>query len=125
MAQACEWLEQAERLHRQFFRLGAPVGARTVWEPPIDVIEDEDWITIFVALPGVEPHSVEVSMDPSGLLVRAERRLPLDDRDCVIRQLEIPHGHFERRIDLPQTRLEPARREWVNGCLVLELRKIR
>ena len=37
-AEACQMLEQAERMHRQFFRLGSPRGARTVWEPPVAVL---------------------------------------------------------------------------------------
>jgi HSP20 family protein len=27
-AEACQMLEQAERMHRQFFRIGAPRGSR-------------------------------------------------------------------------------------------------
>ena len=41
-AQACELIDQAERMHRQFFRLAARRrGARPSWEPPVDVFEDE------------------------------------------------------------------------------------
>jgi len=122
-AEACQFLEQAERLQRQFFRLGESTGESRGWEPPIDVFEDEEKITILVALPGVPPERVEVTMEPRCLVIRAERRLPIDDRDCSIRRLEIPHGYFERRIALPQQRLEPVHRESVNGCLVLVMRK--
>jgi hypothetical protein len=40
-AQAVDLLEQAERMHRQFFRLTASERPQAVWEPPVDVFEDE------------------------------------------------------------------------------------
>ena len=40
-AQACDFIEQAERMHRQFFRLASSPRAQAVWEPPADVFENE------------------------------------------------------------------------------------
>ncbi len=121
-AEALQLMERAERMQRQFFRLGG-MGARAAWEPPVDVFEDERKITVVVALPGVSPDGVEVTYDPLGLLLRAERRIPFEDQACSIRQLEIPHGYFERRIPLPAEPLELVARKWVDGCLVLTLRR--
>ena len=121
-AEACQLVEQAERLQRQFFRFGH-AEARTVWEPPVDVFEDEREVIVIVALPGVASESVEASLDARGLTVRAERRIPFDDGTCTIRRLEIPYGWFERRVSLPQMPLDPGTRTWVNGCLVVTLRK--
>src|SRR5262249_14685386 len=122
--EALQLLEEAERMHRQFFRLGAP-GAVTAWEPPVDMFEDDGEITIVVALPGVSPELVEVTHERHSVLVRAERRIPLQDRACAIQQLEIPYGYFERRIPLPAESLELAARKWADGCLILSLRKRR
>lgn len=122
--EALQLMEQAERMHRQFFRLGA-AGARTAWEPPVDVFEDEREITIVVAMPGVSPERVEVTYEPHNLLIRAERRIPFEDRACSIQLLEIPYGYFERRIALPAEPLEPGVAKWVDGCLILSLRKQR
>jgi HSP20 family molecular chaperone IbpA len=115
-------IEQAERLQRQFFRLGHG-QAHASWEPPVDVFEDEREVTVIVALPGVSPESVEASCDARGLLVRAERRTPFEDGSCAIRRLEIPHGWFERRIPLPPVPLEQGTRKCVDGCLIVTLRK--
>lgn len=119
--QAIELLEQAERMHRQFFRLAASERARPVWEPPVDVFEDEDGIVIVVALPGVPADRVEVTYEPGVLVVRAERALPFSGTRRAIRHLEIPYGTFERRIPLRQVRLDGATRELADGCLILRL----
>ena len=123
-AEACQMLEQAERLHRQFFRLNAPRGARTAWEPPVNVFEDDESYTIIVALPGVPPECVEVLLDSSSIVVRATCELPFGTSARAIRRLEIPYGYFERRIQLPAMRFEVTRRDAVNGCLTLQLRKV-
>jgi HSP20 family protein len=122
-SQAIELLEQAERMHRQFFRLAASKRAHLTWEPPVDVFEDEDGIVIVVALPGVPADRVEVTYEPGVLAVRGERPLPLSGTCSSVRHLEIPYGSFERRIPLAQARLENATRELVDGCLILRLRK--
>jgi len=75
-AQAFDLIERAERMHRQFFRLSASARPHAVWEPPVDVFEDEREVIIVVALPGVPPERIEVSTEPAALVVRAECPLP-------------------------------------------------
>jgi HSP20 family molecular chaperone IbpA len=122
-AQACELIDQAERMHRQFFRLAASAPAPASWEPPVDVFEDEREVVIVVALPGVPAERVEVTVEAGELVVRAERRLPSTGARSVVRRLEIPYGRFERRIALREVRLEGATREVADGCLTLRLYK--
>jgi HSP20 family molecular chaperone IbpA len=122
-AQACDLIEQAERMHRQFFRLTTSGPAQPVWEPPVDMFEDEREVVIIVALPGVPAERTEVAIEAGELVVRAERRAPLGGRAGALRRLEIPYGYFERRIRLPEARLEATLRESIDGCLILRLRK--
>ena len=122
-SQAIDLLEQAERMHRQFFRLSPSERTRPTWEPPVDVFEDEDDLVIVVALPGVPANRVEVTYEPGVLVVRAERPLPMFGACGAVRHMEIPYGYFERRIALAEAQLEGATRELVDGCLVLKLRK--
>ena len=124
-AEACQMLDQAERLQRQFFRLDFPRGARVAWQPPVDVFEDEREFVVVVALPGVSPDNAEAKIDGGTLLIRARRRLSLQDRHYSIERMEIPHGYFERRLVLPQIRLELGSQQWSDGCLILTIRKVR
>jgi HSP20 family molecular chaperone IbpA len=122
--QAYDLLQEAERLHRQFFRLSASAHACPVWEPPADVYEDEHELVAVIALPGVPADRIHVSLEGGALVVRAESRSPRPARAGGIRRLEIPYGHFERVIQLPAGRLEAVGRDLVDGCLVLRLRKL-
>ena len=113
-------LEQADRMQRQFFRL-AGQDARARWEPPVDVFADGDEILVEVALPGVPADRIELVCAPGELIVRGERRLPRRLASAAIQRLEIPHGHFERRLALPAGTWQLAGQELANGCLQLLL----
>jgi HSP20 family molecular chaperone IbpA len=120
-AEACEAIERAQRLHRQFFHRS---HAMPYWEAPCDVFETDRTLTIVIALPGVEPDAIEVSLSAGVLIVGGKRPLPRELEQARIHRMEIPHGHFERRIELPPIRFEMSRRQFANGCLTVQLRKL-
>jgi HSP20 family protein len=123
-AQACDLLDEAERLHRRFFRLNSSPRAEPAWEPPVDVFEDDREVIIVAAMPGVTADRVQVVQEAQTLTIHGVRALPFAGRSVAVRQLEIPYGAFERRIPLPPGRLEAGNPELTHGCLVLRLRKI-
>ncbi len=120
---ALDLLDRAERMHRQFFQpLAHITGRRPGWEPPVDVFETDRELIILIALPGVAAADISVGFDGKVLSVVGERALPSKDA-AVIRRMEIPHGRFERRIDLGGRVLELVREELANGCLALRFSK--
>jgi HSP20 family protein len=122
-AEACDLIDEADRLHRRFFRLGASRRDVPTWEPPVDVFEDDREILLVVAMPGVSAERVQVISEPGALVVRGVRPIPLAGSRHRVRQLEIPYGAFERRIPLPPGPLEVGAPELAQGCLYLRLRR--
>jgi HSP20 family protein len=119
---AAALLDQAERLHRQFFRLATATPAS--WEPPVDVFENERELIIVVAMPGVAAERIQVLQDDGALIVRGSRILPLGKTGHRVRQLEIPYGVFERRLLLPPGRFEIGVPDLSQGCLTLRLLRL-
>jgi HSP20 family molecular chaperone IbpA len=120
-AEACAMLAEAERLHRQFFEVASGRGA-PVWEAPVDVLEEGADLAIWVALPGVAPESIEVSIEGAVLSVSGVRKLRVSAR-AIIRRLEIPHGRLERRVALPANGYFLEDIDVRNGCVQLRLRR--
>lgn len=121
--EALELLERAERLHRQFFQ---PIHHRDHcpnWEPPVDIFETQHGFVILVALPGVTAEQLDVAVDGGIVTIRGQRVMPAPCKTATIHRLEIPYGHFERRIELPPVELHPGQRLLKDGCLVLTLNK--
>jgi HSP20 family protein len=120
-AEACEMLERAQQLQRQFFRFGRAVAAEPRWEPPVDILAYGDEVEIAVALPGVAAEHIEVRTDSGLLLISAVRPLPVTRHATGVHRLEIPYGRFERRIALPEGRYRLLEQVYANGCLILRL----
>lgn len=119
--EACEVLERAERLQRQFLRYLGPGADAAVWEPPVDVLESDEGVVLLFALPGVAPEDIDVTLEPSALTVSAVRRLKLDHPGALIRRLEIPHGRFIRRVPLTGVPLMISATRYERGCLEVHL----
>lgn len=116
--EALSLLDRAERLQRQFFRVGPAAGAQN-WEPPVDVIEAPDGVRVHVALPGVAAESIVIGLEQEAMTIAALRPFPSCEGGDRIHRLEIPYGRFERRIALPLHALELTERSLANGVLTL------
>jgi len=123
-AEACDLLEQAERMHRQFFRPEVMRAGPPRWQPPVDVFQTRDELWIIAALPGVQPDQVEVAVDGRFLVIAGVRPMPEVLREAVIHRLELPQGRLERRLELPAGRYAVGPWRLTDGCLVLNLRLI-
>ena len=122
-SEAVELLEQAERLHRQYFRFACTASQQRRWEPPVDIVESARDLRISVALPGVSVERIQLRADSGVLLIEATRPAPTRVNDVAVHRLEIPYGRFERRVALPPGRYELAEQAYSNGCLELVLIK--
>ncbi|MFZ9610988.1 MAG: Hsp20/alpha crystallin family protein [Methylococcales bacterium] len=122
-AEACEVLQQADRLHRQFFRPAITKAHKLFWEPPADVYETPNEVKIMIALPGVPHEELFIQLENNLLTISGERRLPISS-ESQIHRLEIPYGCFKRQIELPIGHFEIGMRELINGCLLVLLRKM-
>jgi HSP20 family molecular chaperone IbpA len=122
-ARACELIDRAERLHRQFFQPTAAPVHDLCWEPPVDIIETDSEFLIGVALPGVDSSAVKVTVDSDMVMVTGVRRTNTFPRGSRVHRLEIPYGRFERRIALPPSGLELGQAEFADGCLMLKFSK--
>ncbi len=123
-AEACEMLDQAERLHRTLYRPARVASRERVWEPPVDIFETDRELWIVVALPGVAPEATTVTVEEGILVVTGVRSLPEAARGAVLHRLEIPRGRFERRIELPPGTYGVSGRHLADGCLAIRLEKI-
>lgn len=116
-------LAEAERLSQQFFRPQPEFAAGTVWEPPVDIYETETGWTVVVALPGVPPDRIRYRLEGDCLDIVAERAVPRECSEGVIRRKEVPHGRFARRIRFGTAPIDILDAVSRDGCLLLTVRK--
>jgi HSP20 family protein len=88
---------EIDRLAEQFF--GTP-GRPAVMH--LDAERDGDWFYVYFDLPGVDPDSIDLTVERNVLTVRAERKRP--SRDGVEQVItERPMGTFTRQLFLGDT----------------------
>lgn len=73
------------------------------WSPPVDIFEYADRFELQAELPGIDPASVEISLDSGVLTLRGERP-DVDQANGFQRaRQERIAGRFHRRFHLPET----------------------
>ena len=122
--EACATLARAERLHHQFFHVGETERRQPIWEPPVDVLEAHRHIVVIVALPGVAPETVDVTIDSGALVIIGDRTLPDELAAAWVHRMELPQGRFERRVPLPRGRYHDVRCTSAHGCLYITVTKL-
>jgi HSP20 family protein len=80
-------------------------SATAGWIPLVDIHEYTDRFELYVDLPGVDPSSVELTLDGGILTLSGERQQPTrkGSEDAQGVRVERGHGQFHRRFVLPDT----------------------
>jgi HSP20 family protein len=80
-------------------------SATAMWIPLVDIHEYADRFELYVDLPGVDPATVNLTLDGGILTLSGERPEPLrkDREEAQGRRVERGHGQFYRRFVLPDT----------------------
>lgn len=89
---------------------------------PMDAFRKEDQFLLQFDLPGVDPSTIELTVDNSTLTVKAERRAPLLAEGIEALVAERPHGSFTRQIllgdNLDTTKIDAR---YADGVLTLAI----
>lgn len=82
----------------------APTAAATSdWVPPVDIEEHADRFVIHAEVPGVDPASIEVTLEKGVLTLSGTRAKAVAKEGVESRRTERVHGRFQRRFTLPET----------------------
>ena len=91
------------RLFEPFFRF--PVFQEempTTWNPPVDVLEEQDRIFVKVEVPGVEENNLKITFQDGLLTISGERQFERKD-DRNYHRIERSYGTFTRSFSLPRS----------------------
>ena len=79
----------------------APVIGR--WAPRVDIREEDHRFVILADVPGIDPATIDVSMDGNVLSIRGERAGEGIESSGKYTRVERAHGRFDRRFVLPDS----------------------
>ncbi len=97
---------------------------RPVNTPSLDIYQDQDNVYAKVALPGVEPENINVSIENDILTLESstEKKSEIDEKNYY--RKEIRYGSFRRNVQLPShVQGDKAEAEYENGILKISIPK--
>ena len=81
----------------------ATSGATAEWAPAVDIEEHADKFVLFADVPGVDPASIEVTLEKGVLTLAGSRAARVEQKEVQSRREERVTGRFFRRFSLPDT----------------------
>lgn len=117
--------EQMNRLlDLAWTRAGGEELKEGIWQPPVDIYEDEGSVIIKAELPDVDQKDIEVKIENSTLVLRGERKLDQSVKKEHYQRIERYYGTFQRSFSLPATiDQDKVRANCERGVLTITLPK--
>lgn len=79
------------------------VAATAEWSPAVDIAEYKDKFVLIADIPGVDPASVEITLENGVLTLSGNREKTVESGEVERRRVERSLGKFYRRFALPDT----------------------
>jgi HSP20 family protein len=96
-----------------------------VWQPHIDVYESCGELIILADLAGLNKEDLHIEINRKKIKIAGVRKMISVVQDARYFLAEIPHGHFERIINLPAAvDAESADASYADGILVVRINKL-
>ncbi len=93
-----------ERMNRMFdeslFRL-RPGRSEALWSPAVDILEDENNITVKAELPDMTEKDIDVKIENNVLTIKGEKKLEKEEKRENYHLIESTWGNFVRSFNLP------------------------
>lgn len=94
------------------------------WNPPIDVFEDKDSLTVKAELPGMKKEDIELSLHDGCLSISGERKSESKHEGAELYRTERFVGRFQRTVSLPTpVATDKIKAEYKDGVLMVILPK--
>jgi HSP20 family protein len=100
------WALHREVLNRLFDTTNGAdesTSATAEWAPAVDIEEHTDKYVLHADVPGVDPATIEITLEQGVLTLAGSREKTVEQKDVDSRRIERITGRFLRRFTLPES----------------------
>lgn len=127
LAPLADFRQEVDHLFDSFLREPFSWGQRgwnDLWNPSLDVSEDEKSVTVKVEVPGVKPEDINLSVTAGTLVVSGEKKESQERKGDGFYHTERRFGSFRRNVMLPPgVDAEKVTADYAQGVLTVRLEK--
>jgi HSP20 family protein len=111
-----------DRFMEDFYTPG--FGLEEIGAPTLDMYQTEDDLVVKVALPGLKPEDIQISVTGDVLTLKGEFKEEQENKNANYHIRERRYGSFSRSIPLPvPVKSDNAKADFENGILTITLPK--
>jgi HSP20 family protein len=98
--------------------------ATTVWNPSVDIFENDNEVVVNAELPGLNAKDIEVRLENNVLVLKGERHFEKEAKEENYHRIEREYGSFSRSFALPtMVNGDKVAAEYKDGVLKIILPK--
>ena len=95
-----------------------------MWEPLVDIYEEDDKFVIKAEIPGVKKEDIDIQIENNILTIKGERKIEKETKKENFHRAERYYGSFQRSFTLPGiVAQEKIKAKLDNGVLTIEIPK--
>lgn len=109
----------------QFFgNFGIDYNTDTVWNPAVDIAENDKGYEVTAELPGMKKDEIKISFENDMLTLSGERKNEKEENDKNFHRIERSYGKFERCFHLPKNvKAGDIKADYKDGILTVNVPK--
>ncbi len=95
------------------------------WSPKIDILENDNDVTVKAEIPGVDPKEIDISITGDTLTIKGEKKEEKENKGEHYHRVERSYGSFTRTIDLPaHVNTDKVEAKNIHGVIEITLPKM-
>ena len=120
------WMqENMNQMRRGFSPAEGGNSGTAGWAIPLNVVQDEESVVVYAAMPGIDPEALKVTVENDVLTIRGQTASEGERKEGNYLMREMHTGTFHRSLRLPDTLdVDNAQSSYDNGLLTISLPRV-
>jgi len=94
------------------------------WLPAMNLRETKDELIATLDIPGIDPKTLDISLDADRLTIRGERKKVEEEKESKFLRHEVSYGRFQRTLQLPMhVEADKVRAKANHGVMTIHMPK--
>ncbi|HHS12499.1 MAG TPA: Hsp20/alpha crystallin family protein [bacterium] len=116
--------DEMNRMFDSYFARKPESGGMMIWNPVVDISENEEEITVSAEVPGIKKDDIKITIQDNVLTLSGEKTQEKEEKNKQFHRVERSFGSFQRSFSLPSSvSADKVKAKYKDGILMVVLPK--